>query len=322
MLRYFYILVFSLYLSPNFCFSNLIDNSNSKNIVKKKDSIFILSHSRDTINNLFKYSIQGMDYLFSFGYGYSSDKTSYIDFKIGPLFEKYSDKFYNWDVNANIILPNTEKRFHLFMNNLETNSDNTSYSNSKDMQKKQTFILGLQFTKTFFSHFTPSVSLGAKFNSFYPDPFLRLSLKTKINPTENWKIESGDFLYYFYFYKLENKAYLNLTYTINGKTQIINYNNYRYREYFKLHEIKNGLGIYHVISRTMMLNYEMEVLRKKDKLFSLNISYYYIGSTFKHIFYSDWLYYELKPGLYFKTENDFNVSPRILLYFGIIFRSE
>ena len=302
-------------------FSNS-NNSLFPNKNKEKDNIFIISNSRNTINTLFKYSIQGMDYLFSFGYGFHSDKISYIDLKAGPLLEKYNNEYYNWDITANIILPNTKRRFHLFMNNLENKSDNNSYTRSDDLKNKHTFILGLQFTKTFFNYLTPGISLGAKFNSFYPDPFLRSSLKIKINPNKNWCISLGDLLYYFYFYKIENKIYLNLTYQINNKTQIINYNNYRYREYFKLHEVKNGLGIYHSISSTMMLNYEIEVLRKKDELFVFDISYYYVGSTFKHIFHSDWLYYELKPGIYFKKQNNFKTAPRILIYLGIIFKSE
>ncbi len=318
--RYFFI--FLLFLSPVVCFSNLTENNNIRNSDKNEDNIFIISKSRNTINKLFKYSVRGMDYLFSFGYGYNSDEISYIDLKAGPLFEKYNEEFYNWDVTANIILPNTEKRFHIFINNLETKSDNTSYSSADSKQKEHTFILGFQFAKTFFNYLTPGVSAGAKFNSFYPDPFLRSSLKIKINPNKNWKIDLGDLLYYFYFYKFENKAYIKLSYSINSKTQIVNYNNYRYREYFKLHEVKNGLGIYHLISKTMMINYEMEVLRKKDELFSFDVSYYYTGSSFKHIFYSDWFYYEVKSGFYFKTENKFNLSPRILVYFGIIFRSE
>jgi len=324
MFKFFLILLlFSSYIfSSEIINQEKTNEANEANEEEDKD-IFIVTPSRDAINSLFKYSVDGMDFLFSFGEKNEDGKSSYIDLKIGPLYEKYIALGYAWDTSARIILPNTKKKFRLFMKNMESEDDKGSFASQESSEyKNQSFVFGIQFVKTFFKHLSSGVSLGARFNSFYPDPFFRLSLKLPIIFEKYWKLNIGNSMYYFLLYNLENKAYLYLSYLINSKTKIMSYNYYRYREYYSLHEVKNGLGIYYLITRNFIINYEVEVLRKKDDLFSFDVSYYYAGLTFKHIFHEDWLYYELKPGFYFRHENNFQVSPRILLYFGIIFRTK
>jgi len=302
---------------------NLISKDNDKDKDKGKDKdILILTSSREFVNDMFKQSIYGMDFLFSLGEDRTYNKnSSYIDFKIGPFYEKYMQLGYEWGASASIILPSTKKRYRLFFRSLEDNEDN-HFNDKSNSSEGNSFVLGLQFVKTSFKYLSSGVSIGARFNTYYPDPLLSFSLKYSIDFGKRWRIDVGDRVYYFLVYKFDNNLFGDLSYIINYKTKIKFYNYYRYREFLNLHEVKNGFGIYYIIQNNMSIKYNIDVLREKDELFSFNIRHYYAGFTFKHIFHSNWLYYEIKPEFYFRESNDFRFSPRILLYLGIIFRAE
>jgi hypothetical protein len=309
-------------------YSESLSIDEKKNIVeekkKKEEKIIFISTSRDFLNNVLLGTTNTLDYIFSIGYTkVKRKKNSYVDAKIGGFYEKFYGYGYDYNVDGFIDLPNTKKRFNIFIGSLYQNNKGENNDNLLNKDKKEKFILGFEYTRTLFNVLRSGLSTGAIFNSYYLDPFLRFSVNTSFNLFSNWNLSVGNYAYYFLVYKFDNLSFISLSYNISKQTQIKIYNEYRYREYFdKLHEVKNVLGLHHLISNTMGINYTLEVLRKKDGVFSYGISYYYIGTSFKHVFYSDWLYYEIKPGFYFRENNNFNLSPKMLIFIGMIYRTE
>jgi len=317
---------FIFFITLTILSTSLLSEDLKKNEKKTEEKkIIIVSSARNIVNNILKSSVNGLDYVFSLGEKKKNQNSSYIDFKVGPFYEKDIGKDYEWDVTANIVLPNTQKKLKLFVKNLE--SDDKDNSNGKidkvdKKEKENSLLFGLQFAKNLFKNLYSGISTGVRFNEYTPDPFLSLSINYSEKYWSNWKVNTGNLFYYFLRYKTDNKLYFYLSYIFNSKTKIMSYNYYRYRQYFKLHEVKNGIGVYHIISKNIGINYELEVLRVQNSLFAYNISNKYAGLTLKHIFHSDWLYYEIKPGFYFRESNNFNFSPRIMFNLGIIFRTK
>lgn len=52
-----------------------------------------------------------------------------------------------------------------------------------------------------------------------------------------------------------------------------------------------------------------------------SVEYYHFHTLYHHLFYKDWIYYQVAPSVLWRESNNFNISYRLMLNFGIFFKN-
>ncbi|HIP51639.1 MAG TPA: hypothetical protein EYG94_06075 [Campylobacterales bacterium] len=84
----------------------------------------------------------------------------------------------------------------------------------------------------------------------------------------------------------------------------------------------NDVSLVHFFNKKQQINLGLGISSSVEKLEKLYVDYYYLHSSFHHLFYKDWVYYELSPSILKRNINNFRTSYRFLVNFGIYFKSE
>jgi hypothetical protein len=84
----------------------------------------------------------------------------------------------------------------------------------------------------------------------------------------------------------------------------------------------NDLSIVHFFNKKQQLNVGLGIFSSIENFDKLYVDYYYLHSSFHHLFYKNLVYYEVSPSILKRNINNFKTSYRFLVNFGIYFKHE
>ena len=220
-------------------------------------------------------------------------------------------------------LPKIQKNLRLIFE--DENSDNLLYDttalNNTALEDKR-YYLRLEYFNYVRETFNLQLGGGVRFRDGNLVPYLNINSKYTLYEKNKHK---SQFLNRFRYYsdgEIENNFEFNSLYTIYDDLYLTWNNNFYHSTDNKFEHLFNDLSLVHFFNKKQQVNFGLGISSSVEKFEKLYVDYYYLHSSFHHLFYKDWVYYELSPSILKRNTNDFRTSYRFLVNFGIYFKSE
>lgn len=126
----------------------------------------------------------------------------------------------------------------------------------------------------------------------------------------------------FRFYtdgEIENIFEFNSLYTIDPVLYAVWKNQLRYDNREEFETLASDLSLVKVLEEKKQISMGLGIINQLKNFKNLNIEYYHLHTLYHHLFYKDWLYYQLAPSVLWRESNDFKVSYRFMVNFGVLF---
>ena len=237
---------------------------------------------------------------------------------IETVTETYQPTLFRFNVKANIELPRTQKKLHLFLQDYEkSNSIDKTYSkNIQDSIQNTSYLFGLQYlTKSNLSY-----RVGLRFRKVTPDPFLSARWSQTSYLTDSSWVYFGDKLFYYMRHKWDNTLFAHYQHKLNDNMLFSFENSYRYETKPQdENQYVHALKLYISGSRYELFIPRAEIYCHANNQSSYKLNYYYLGFSYRNIFYRKWLFYQIAPAVLWRIENGFRPSYRLSFSVGVTF---
>jgi len=252
----------------------------------------------------------------------SVSSNTHAEFRTSLAKENYLKLEKDIRFKIRVDLPKIKKRLKLIIE--DEHSDDALYDETRlqnDAIKDRQYYIRLEFLTAEFKNFKSKLSSGIRLRSEHIIPYVNHYANYKIYESE--KLQSN-FSNHFRFYtdgELEDYLDLSTVYKYSKALSGVWRNTLRYDEtpfqtffmdYSFLYTFNSkkrvtlGLGVTDIIKNF-----------KDSKIDSYNLH-----ASFFHLFHKNWMYYEVSPSILKRESNEYKVSYRLFLNFGIYFNSD
>ncbi|MRI58766.1 MAG: hypothetical protein C6H99_04570 [Epsilonproteobacteria bacterium] len=231
--------------------------------------------------------------------------------------ETYQPTLFRFNVRANIELPRTQKKLHLFLQDFEKSNsiDKTYAKNIEDSIQNTSYLFGLQYL----TRSNIAYRAGLRFRKVTPDPFLSARWSKTHYFKDSW-IYFGDKLYYYVRHKWDNTLFAHYQYKLNDQALFSLENSYRYEKRpNEENQYVHALKLYLSRGRYELLVPRAEIYLHSNNDSSYKLHYYFAGFSYRNVFFRNWLFYEIAPAVLWRIENNFRPSYRLGVSVGITF---
>jgi len=218
-------------------------------------------------------------------------------------------------------LPKIQKNLRIIFE--DDNYDNNLYDRTtlnNEKLRDKSYFLRLDYLKFVKKKFNLALGLGLRVRQRKLVPYLNFRSRYDIFKNEMFKSlfrnrfryysdgEIEDILEFKNLYIFDNSLYT----TLQNKLSYSNKDSYEtvYHDLSLIKELSDkkklsvGIGI-----RSELVNFK-----------HYNIAYYHVHTRYHYLFYKNWLYYQVAPSILWRESNNFDVSYRLMLNFGILFK--
>jgi hypothetical protein len=220
-------------------------------------------------------------------------------------------------------LPKIQKNLRLIFE--DENSDNLLYDrtalNNQDLEDKR-YYLRLEYFSYVKDTFNLHLGGGVRFRDGNLVPYLNIKSKYKLYDKNNNKSQLLNRFRYYSDGEIENNLEFNSLYTIYDDLYLSWNNNFYHSTEDEFETLFDDLSLVYFFNKKKQVNLGLGISSSIEKFEKLRVDYYYLHASFHHLFYKDWVYYELSPSILKRNINDFKTSYRFLVNFGIYFKSQ
>ena len=237
--------------------------------------------------------------------------------------ETYLDMEKDIRFRLRLNLPKIQENLRLVFE--DENSDNLLYDGStltdQNLEDKR-YYLRLEYFRYVKDTFNVQLGGGVRFRNGNLVPYLNINSKYELYDKNKHKSHLLNRFRYYTDGEIENNLEFNSLYTIYDDLYLTWNNNFYHSTDNALESLFNDVSLVYFFNKKQQVNFGLGISSGIEKFKKLNVDYYYLHSTFRHLFYKDWVYYELSPSVLQRNINDFKTSYRFLVNFGIYFKSE
>ncbi len=288
---------------------------------KDKPSLFEQYH--DTLCEVLVDTSNSIDDYFVEGNGRLTSSTTSAEFSISFAKEKYLNMEKDVRLRLRLNLPKIQKNLRLIFEDENSDDllyDGTTLDNQKLKDKR--YYLRLEY----FSYVKDALNIrlggGVRFRNGNIVPYLNINSKYELYNNSNHKSQLFNRFRYYSDDEIENNFEFNSLYTIDDDMYLTLNNNFYYSSENEFEILFDDLVFVYNFNKKQQTNFGLGISSNIEKFKKLKVEYYFLHSTFYHLFYKDWVYYEVSPSLLKRRVNDFKTSYRFLVHFGIHFKSE
>jgi len=223
-------------------------------------------------------------------------------------------------IRLSLNLPKIQKSLRLVFED-ESNDDllydGTALNNERLRDKE--YYLRLEYFNFIRDEFKMRLGGGVKIRQGTLVPYLTTHMQYDI--LDNSKHESELFNRFRMYSdgELENTFEFNSLYTIEDDWHLMNRSVYYYRNRNPFQVLAHDVSMIHKLNSNKQIRYGLGISSNLNKFKNLSVDYYNLHSAWYHLFYKDWVYYEVVPSLLQRRINGFQTSYRILVNFGVYF---
>jgi len=237
--------------------------------------------------------------------------------------ETYTDMEKDIRFRLRLDLPKIQKNLRLVFEDESSDDllyDSTTLNNQK--LKDKPYYLRLDYFSYIKNTFNTRIGGGIRFRSGHLVPYLNIHSKYELYNKNNHKSQLLNRFRYYSDGKIENNFQFNSLYTIYDDIYVTWDNDFYYSRDNAFETLSDDLSLVYLLSEKKQLNLGLGISSDVEKFQKLNVEYYYLHSSFYHLFYKDWVYYKLSPSILKRRINGFKPSYRFLVNVGIYFNSE
>jgi len=268
----------------------------------------------NTSNSIDDYFIEG---------NFSKSSRTYAEFSTVIAKETHAKLEKDIRFRLRLNLPKIQKNLRLYFE--DESSDDTLYNGTtldKEKLDSKRYYVRLEFFNYVKDTFNIKFGGGARFRKITLVPYLNIRSKYKLYRDRKITSKIYDRFRYYSDGEIENSLEINSMYSINDKFYMILKNSFYYNKYDSSETLINDFTWTNVFNSKQQVRYGFGVSSKIFNFKHIKSDYYYIQSTYHHLFYKDWIYYEISPSMLKRESNSFKTSYRVLVNFGIHFKSK
>jgi len=295
--------------------------------------LFIVLHAKEDVSLFDKYhddlcevlvnTSNNIDDFFIKDSNSSISSKTHAEFSTSFAKESYLKREKDIQFRLRLDLPKIQKSLRLIFE--DESSDDLLYDgttlNSQKLKDKP-YYLRLDYFSYVKNTFNTRLGGGVRFRSGHLVPYLNINSKYKLYDKNKHKSRLLNRFRYYSDGEIENNFQFNSLYTIYDDLYVTFNNDFQYSSDNTFEILFDDLSLVYFLNEKKHLNFGFGLSSDVEKFQKLNVEYYYLHSSFYHLFYKDWVYYELSPSILKRNINDFKPSYRFLVNVGIYFNSE
>jgi hypothetical protein len=247
---------------------------------------------------------------------------SRLRFSLSNQYQKYATPTLKPRINLSLALPNTKNRWRLqFQSNDDENeeansgSNSTNKNNSNNDVKDNSFTTALGITLKKSKLVDIRTNIGVKFDTPL-DPFARLRLRRSL-VLKNTELRLTETFEWLDSIGKNATTQFEIEYPISKNYFFRSKSNATYWDIDSYWSAAQSFTLYDQLSPVSLIAYAVGIsaqneddlhIRKKDQ-----VNNYWIETRYRKMFYKDWLFYQISPGLVHPREYEFETLPRIEL---------
>ncbi|HHS92464.1 MAG TPA: hypothetical protein ENK82_03900 [Campylobacterales bacterium] len=225
-------------------------------------------------------------------------------------------------VSLSLNLPKIQENLRLVFE--DESSDDLLYDgtalNNQQLRDKE-YYLRLEYFNFIRNKFNMRLGGGVKIRQGTLVPYMTTRMQYDILDKSKQKSELFNCFRIYSDGELENTFEFNTFYAIQDDWHFINRNLYYYTNRNPFQVLAHDTTMVHRLNSKKQLRYGLGISSNLNKFKSFSVEYYTLHSTWYHLFYNDWVYYEIIPSILQRRINDFQTSYRILVNFGLYFNT-
>lgn len=223
------------------------------------------------------------------------------------------------DVNFRLILPRTQKRLRLFVEN--ENQDRRSETSKavatqtqQDRPNENNSAAGVRYLveKSGINFYQDTGVIVA----IPPQAFIRVGAKKSIEFTE-WVLKIHERIRWVNTSGVSSDLDLDFDKRLTRKHILRFVNNAFWNDQDYTIQFENGPSLFHQIDKDKALSYHAHVLSVNEPDFL--VTNYILQVSYRQKVYSDWLYMDVTPFINFPRENNFGRTPGAIIGFDAVF---
>ena len=226
----------------------------------------------------------------------------------------------NIRVRLRLNLPKIQKHLRLILEDEE--SDNILYNGTtltdERLQDKR-YYLRLEYFKWMKEQFNIVFAGGVRIRKGNLVPYANVRSEYDFYDKSDFKSSLSNRFRYYTDGEVENTAEFNSIYSLTDSIYSALTNQLRYDNRDGFETMVNDISIGENVSEKKQVNVGMGVVSFLQNFKNPSVDYYHVHAFYHHVFYKNWVYYDLAPSVLWRRINDFQISYRVMMNFGIKF---
>jgi len=217
-------------------------------------------------------------------------------------------------------LPKIQKKLRLVFED-ETN-ENALYDGTTltdETLKNKRYYLGLEYFNFMKYKLNLVAGMGVRIRKTTLIPYW--NLRSHYDAYQDNRLKSA-FYNRFRFYsdgEIENIFEFNTLYDIDPSLYSILRNQLRFDTQEEFETLTSDVSLIKDLEEKTQLRVGFGIINQLTNFKNPNIDYYHLYTLYHHLFYKDWLYYQLAPSVLWRESNNFDISYRFMVNFGVLF---
>jgi hypothetical protein len=292
-------------------------------LLNAKDDINLFDEYHDSLCKVLVNTSNSIDDYFIDDENSTLSSRTHAEFSTSFAEETYLGMEKDIRFRLRLNLPKIQKNLRLVFE--DENSDNLLYDgttlNDQNLEDKR-YYLRLEA----FSYLKDSLNIklggGVRFRDRNLVPYVNIRSNYELYNKEKNIAELFNRFRYYSDGEIENNLEFNSLLTLDDNLYVTWNNNFYHSNENEFEILFDDLSLIYLHNKKQKINFGIGVSSLIEKFQDFNVDYYYLHASFHHLFYKDWVYYELSPSILKRKINDFKTSYRFLVNFGIYFKSE
>ncbi len=218
-------------------------------------------------------------------------------------------------------LPKIQKNLRIIFE--DENNDNSLYDRTtlnNENIKDKSYYLRLEYLKFVKKKFNLGLGLGLRVRQGNLVPYLNFRSRFDIFKDESFKSVLRNRFRYYTDGEIEDILEFNNLYIFDSSVYAIFRNQLSYSNQDSYERAYHDFSLIKKLSDKKQLSVGMGVRSDLVNFKHYDVDYYHVHTLYHHLFYKNWLYYQVAPSTLWRESNDFKLSYRLMLNFGILFK--
>jgi hypothetical protein len=252
---------------------------------------------------------------------------SQVVLRVTPRYEDQEDTKIENEIKSRLVLPKTERRFNVLIQNVEdsvfddTGSPVAETASDEDdipegEPEESDFSAALRFQAIEDNIDWLNLDAGVKFRTPL-DPFSRIGSKQATKLSSSWELDTLQEIQWFKSTDMTYKTGADLIWEIHRDLWLRQANRARWTDEREMIEIQNGFSLTQAYPFNRSVTYYVSLFSESEPTYLAKS--YTAGIRFKTDLFEEWIKFELNPYQSWRKDQSFDPRPGVITRISIIF---
>jgi hypothetical protein len=281
----------------------------------------ILEEYRDELCTILVNTSNSIDDYFIDDDSHHLQSKTYAKFSTSVAMESHQKFEHDMRLRLRLNLPKIQKNLRIVFE--DENNDNSLYDRTTLNDEKlrdKSYYLRVEYLKLIKKKFNFGLGVGLRVRQGNLVPYLNFRSRYNLFKNESFKSVLRNRFRYYSDGEIEDTFEFNNLYIFDSSVYAILRNQLSYSNKDNDESTYHDLSLIKKLTKKKKLSVGMGVRSNLVHFKEYAVEYYHIHTLYHHLFYKNWLYYQVAPSALWRENNNFSISYRLMLNFGILFK--